>query len=155
MVALNATPAEYLKGALPAKAKILLVNPPVQEKRYHWLRWNQPLDLLRISTWLKDAVRPADVRLFDFMFADEAGTFPRHKVKETWGGPGAEALWHFGQPFEKFERYLDEQLKRGWVPDLILITSLTSYWHSAIEKLLLRICNELGPRQRSATKIAL
>jgi hypothetical protein len=155
MATLIATPAEYLKGALSAKAKVLLVNPPVQEKRYHWLRWNQPLDLLRLSTWLKEAVRSAEIRLFDFMFADEAGTFPRHKVKETWGGPGAEALWHFGLPFEKFERYLDEQLKRGWMPDLILVTSLTSYWHRAIEKLLLRVCNVLGPRHRGATTLAL
>src|SRR5262245_17039308 len=115
MAALIPTPAEYLKSALPAKAKILLVNPPVQEKRYHWLRWNQPLDLLRLSTRLKETVRPADIKLFDFLFPDEDGAFPRHKIRETWSGPGSDALWHFGQPFEEFDRYLDEQLKRGWV----------------------------------------
>jgi hypothetical protein len=152
---LTPAPAAYLKSALSAKAKVLLVNPPVQEKRYHWLRWNQPLELLRLSTWLKENVRLSDVRLFDFMFPDENGAIPRHKVKETWTASASEALWHFGEPFETFERYLDEHLKRGWVPDLIIITSLTSYWHGAIEKLLLRICNLLGPSVRTGTTIAL
>lgn len=155
MATLIPKPSDYLKSALSAKAKVLLVNPPVQEKRYHWLRWNQPLELLRLSTWLKGHVRSADVRLFDFMFPEKDGSIPRHKVKETWAGLQAEALWHFGQPFEEFDRYLDELLKLGWVPDVILVTSLTSYWHGAIEKLLLRMCNVLGPKHRAATTIAL
>jgi hypothetical protein len=155
MAALIRAAADHLKHALPARAKVLLVNPPVQEKRYHWLRWNQPLDLLRLSTWLKGNVPAAEVRLFDFMFPDEEGSIPRHKVKETWTGPHGGALWHFGQPFEEFDRYLDELLKRSWVPDAIIVTSLTSYWHLAIEKLLLRMCNLLGPKYRTGTTIAL
>src|SRR5438552_12727367 len=141
MAARIRTPDEYLKSALPGKARVLLVNPPVQEKRYHWLRWNQPLELLRLSAWIKDRVRSADVRLYDFMLPDPKGDVPRHKVKETWAVPGAEALWHFGQPFEAFDAYLDELVKKGWVPQLVVVSSLTSYWHVAIEKLLLRICN--------------
>ena len=43
----------YLGGMLDAKARVLLINPPVQEKRYHWIRWNQPVELLRLSTWIK------------------------------------------------------------------------------------------------------
>ncbi len=155
MSELISTPGDYLKGRLRPKARVLLVNPPVQEKRYHWLRWNQPFELLRLSTWLQQQIRSADVRLFDFMLPDEKGDVSRHKVKETWVGPQAAALWHFGKPFEEFDRYLDDLVKRGWVPDMIVLTSLTSYWHSAIEKLLLRICNVLGPMHRTRTTIAL
>jgi hypothetical protein len=89
------------------------------------------------------------------MLPNGKGEVSRHKVKETWVGPQAAALWHFGRPFEEFATYLDELLKGGWAPDLIVISSLTSYWHSAIEKVLLRICNVLGPRYRSRTTIAL
>ncbi len=155
MAKLVADPASYLKSALGTSARVLLVNPPVQEKRYHWLRWNQPLDLLRLSTWLREKIRPAEVLLFDFMFPDKHGDIPRHKVKETWSGPQPAALWHFGQPFEEFSRYLDELVKRGSLPDVILITSLTSYWHIAVEKLLLTICNVIGPKHRDSTTIAL
>ncbi|HEV8573603.1 MAG TPA: hypothetical protein VGR43_02740, partial [Dehalococcoidia bacterium] len=155
MATLITAPAEYLRERLTSGAKVLLVNPPVQEKRYHWIRWNQPLELLRLSTWIKETTQSADVRLFDFMLPGEQGEVPRHKVKETWVGPGAPALWHFGQPFERFDRFLDELVKRRWVPDLIVVSSLTSYWHVAIEKLLLRICNVLGPTYRPRTRIAL
>jgi hypothetical protein len=152
---LNRSPADYLRSALGAKARILLINPPVQEKRYHWLRWNQPTELLRLATWLKAQHKAVDVRLFDFMFPSPSGEVARHKVKETWVGPRATALWHFGRPFEEFVTYLDELVKSGWTPDLVLISSLTSYWHSAIEKLLLRVCNVLGPHHRPRTTIAL
>ena len=39
-------------GRLSAKDRILLVNPPVEETRYSWIRWNQPLDLLKIASFL-------------------------------------------------------------------------------------------------------
>jgi len=155
MAALVANAKEYLCGRLESGAKVLLVNPPVQEKRYHWIRWNQPLELLRMSTWLKTNTGAREIRLFDFMFPDGKGEVPRHKVKETWTGPHGRSLWHFGESFERFEGFLDGLLKRGWVPDVIVISSLTSYWHLSIEKLLVRICNLLGPRHRGRTTLAL
>ena len=32
------------------KDRILLLNPPVEETRYNWIRWNQPVDLLKIGS---------------------------------------------------------------------------------------------------------
>ena len=99
-------PRSYLKKHLSPLA-VLLVNPPVQERRYHWIRWNQPTDLLRLSAWLKSTHRGIDVRLFDFMLPDDSGHVPKHKVKETWAGAEGNAqLWHFGQPFDVFDRTL-------------------------------------------------
>ncbi len=146
---------EHLRDRLGSEGKVLLINPPVQEKRYHWLRWNQPLELLRLSTWLKTRTGSREVMLYDFMFPDERGDVPRHKVKETWTGVGSDALWHFGQPFEEFEEFFDGLMKRAWIPDLIIISSLTSYWHLSIEKLLVKICNLLGPERRVRATIAL
>ena len=52
---------------------------------------------------------------------------PKHKVKETWTGADSDAqLWHFGQPFEEFERSMAKLANGGWRPNLIYITSLTS-----------------------------
>ena len=44
--------------------RILLLNPPVFETRYSWLRWNQPLDLLQVGLELKTRTK-CDVDLFD------------------------------------------------------------------------------------------
>lgn len=136
-------------------SRVLLVNPPVQEKRYHWIRWNQPLDLLRLSTALQEMHPGLEARLFDFMLPDERGGVQRYKVKETWGGATDEQLWHFGRRFEDFVNALGAFVEgEEWVPDWIIVTSQTSYWHSPIEKLLPKLIQRLGRKYRPATTIA-
>lgn len=150
-------PEAYLTTTLGSEARILLVNPPVEEKRYHWLRWNQPLDLLRLSTWLKRQHPGVSVKLFDFMLPDTAGGVHKHKVKETWGGSGNDAqLWHFGRTFEDFETKLKGWVQEArWVPDCVLVSSLTSYWHVSIEKLLIKLCNCVTREARKRMQIVL
>jgi hypothetical protein len=149
-------PETYLKRHLRRRSRVLLVNPPVQERRYHWLRWNQPTELLRLSAWLKSVHPSVDIRLFDFMFPDGNGAVPKHKVKETWTGSEQDAqLWHFGHPFDTFESELGRLTSSGWVPDLIVVSSLTSYWHLSIEKLLIKVCAQLGERRRRKVKLCL
>jgi hypothetical protein len=144
--------AKFFKSEAGRKSKVLLVNPPVHERRYHWIRWNQPTELLKLSTWLKREVAGVDVRLFDFMAPDEAGAVPKHKVKETWVADDGDQLWHFGAPFEEFEEEVSRlSHEESWTPDVIVISSLTSYWHNAIEKLLIKLCNRLGRRRRNIT----
>lgn len=157
MARLVAGAARYLKRNLDKRSRVLLVNPPVQERRYHWLRWNQPMELLRLSTWLKTVHPGIDVRLFDFMFPDEAGAVPKHKVKETWTGAADDAqLWHFGQSFDQFERMMSKLLlAENWTPDLVLVSSLTSYWHVSTEKLLIKLCSQLGPKRRKTMLVGL
>src|SRR5712692_4884713 len=105
MALLANDPTSYLERELGPKTRVLLVNPPVEERRYHWLRWNQPLELLRLGAWLREREPKVDVHLFDFMLPDEQGAVPKYKVKESWTGASDDAqLWHFGQPFEVFER---------------------------------------------------
>src|SRR5262249_5832599 len=99
--------------------------------------------------------RGVDVRLYDFMFPDAANAVPKHKVKDTWIGSNNDQLWHFGQPFEAFEATRAHQEAQGWSPDLIIISSLTSYWHLSIEILLVKICSSLGRQGRRNVKLCL
>ena len=149
--------SDLFRKELGPSSSVLLVNPPVHEKRYNWIRWNQPLDLLRLSTALKEMHPGLETRLFDFMLPDERGAVRKHKVKETWSsGRDDEQLWHFGRPYEEFDTEFGEFMEReGWVPDWIIITSLTSYWHSPVEKLLPKLILRLGRKRRRTTTIAL
>src|SRR5437762_10070791 len=61
-----------------SKDRVLLLNPPVEEIRYSWVRWNQPLDLLKIASRLRSRVE-CGVELLDCMKPDESG-----KVAEDW-----------------------------------------------------------------------
>lgn len=148
-------PETWFKRNLDGTCRILLVNPPVQEKRYHWLRWNQPMELLCLGTWLKKAHRGIAVRLEDMMLPDEEGAVPKHKVKDTWGNVTDEQLWHFGEPFEALGERLARLIQEQWIPDCIVISSLTSYWHLSVEKLLVKLCMRLGRQLRRRVKIVL
>src|SRR2546426_2800000 len=46
--------------------RVLLINPPVEETRYSWLRWNQPLDLLKLASYLHSHIE-CKVELLDYM----------------------------------------------------------------------------------------
>lgn len=144
-----------LKDLVSGASRVLLINPPVYERRYHWLRWNQPSDLLRLSTWIKSHSKRADVRLYDFMFPTESGDVPKKKVAETWK-EGGRQLWHFGQRFEDFEKTFNSWQLDRWRPNVIIITSLTSYWHQSIEQLLVSLCNKFkGEKERRSVSICL
>jgi hypothetical protein len=52
--------------------RVLLLNPPVEETRYSWVRWNQPLDLLKIGSRLRSNVE-CGVKLLDCIRTMVAG----------------------------------------------------------------------------------
>ncbi len=155
MARLNKNGAGYFRRHLSAKSRVLLINPPVEERRYHWIKWNQPLDLLLLSAWLKREHHGIDVRLFDCMLPDTTGSVKKHKVKETWRTDDQEHLWHFGERYEDVEKAFAGCVRERWLPDCIVITSLTSYWHCSIEKLLNRMCMQLGRKRRTKTSLVL
>src|SRR4051794_39721135 len=112
--------AAFFKERIEPRSRVLLINPPVHERRYHWLRWNQPTDLLRLSTWLKTSAPRVDIRLYDFMFPDSGGNVAKHKVKNSWSEEGQQ-LWHFGEPYKEFEDTVAGWLVEKWIPDVIVI----------------------------------
>ena len=146
--------AAFFDECIEPRSRVLLINPPVHERRYHWLRWNQPSELLRLSSWLKTRATRVDVRLYDFMFPDGAGNVSKHKVKDSWREEGQQ-LWHFGEPFKEFEDTIARWLVEKWFPDVIVITSLTSYWHTSIATLIGKLHTRLGRRQRERTTLCL
>jgi hypothetical protein len=123
--------AEELAKNCTAKDRILLVNPPVVETRYQWLKWNQPLDLLKMGSFLKQRVG-CEVKLYDFMFPTGG------KVTRTVNQAQKElvinersysyTLWRYGESNEKFKEWCDKLRAGGWHPTQVWVTSLTSYW---------------------------
>ncbi len=86
------------------------------------------------------------------MFPGETGAVQKRLVKDgTQTG-----LWHFGTSHEDFGTWFSQLIgHERWRPTIILITSLTSYWHVSIEKLLLNISQILGPKHRNKVQICL
>src|SRR5438270_12979437 len=72
------TASALLSKQVTRRDRILLLNPPVEETRYSWIRWNQPLDLLKIASRLRSHVE-CGVVLLDCMKPVESGN-----VVEDW-----------------------------------------------------------------------
>ncbi len=122
---------------LTQKDRVLLVNPPVEETRYSWIRWNQPLDLLKLGSFLRTHVR-CEVDLVDCMRPSDKG-----EVKEEWLPRARRYLSiqnerypmrRYGESASLVADYIREKLAtdRKKVPTHIWITSLCSYWYETI-----------------------
>jgi hypothetical protein len=114
------------------KDRVLLLNPPVEETRYSWLRWNQPLDLLKVGSLLRSQTECA-VDLIDCMKPDADG-----KVDEDWLPRDRRyyvvkhqryPMRRFGKPYGYLSNELTGRARKKGKPTQVWITSLCSYWH--------------------------
>lgn len=139
------TEAISAQDALPfMKNRILLVNPPVIDSRYEWVRWNQPLDLLKIGNLLQ-CEHGCQVKLFDFMLPNPQGNVAKRQSKMDLELPRGEPIrWQYGASWEVFDKYLEALIAQSWIPDSVLITTLTSFWWQTIPLVANRIKNKLN-----------
>lgn len=125
------------------QGRVLLVNPPVIDRRYPWVRWNQPLDLLKLGTVLSKT-RNCDVKLFDFMLPTPKGVVPRRQSPiESNLSSDAPTRWHYGRSWKEFDAYLDDLAGSKWIPDSVWVTTLTSFWWQMIPLVANRVKNKL------------
>lgn len=117
--------------------RVLLLNPPVEETRYSWVRWNQPLDLLKIASRLRSQIE-CGIELLDCMKPDENG-----KVTEEWlprdrryySVKGERfPMRRFGTSYGDLAKQLITMRQEGEKrePTQVWITSLCSYWYESV-----------------------
>src|SRR5438128_1197111 len=106
--------AQSLVRKLRRKDRVLLINPPVEETRYSWVRWNQPLDLLKIGAYLRSEVG-CRVALLDFLQPDAKGDVPEQWLprdrRYVTIGEHRYPMRHFGRPFTELQTWVDEDRK--------------------------------------------
>jgi hypothetical protein len=137
----TASGLEYITKNYSSCDRLLLVNAPVVESRYQWVRWNQPLDLLKFSSFLKTHVG-CDVKLYDFMLPIN------NKVLRTANKPDNEivanghhfSLWRYGRSDADFSKWLEE-ITPTWQPTAIWASTLTSYWWKGVANTVARLKN--------------
>lgn len=121
---------------------LLLINPPVEETRYAWLRWNQPLDLLKVGGYVRQHVG-CDIALLDFMKPDAKGKVVHQRL------PGARQnrivgnerypMRRYGLPYNELTKWVVKRKSAGArLPTQVWITSLCSYWFQSIAQ----VCRE-------------
>ncbi len=118
--------------------RVLLLNPPVEETRYSWVRWNQPLDLLKLASRLRSHVE-CGVELLDCMKPDESGKvaedwLPRDRRYYSVAGERY-PMRRFGISYGELTKQLTAMHKEQGGrkrPTQIWITSLCSYWYESV-----------------------
>jgi hypothetical protein len=129
------TANSLLSKHVTCRDRVLLLNPPVEETRYSWLRWNQPLDLLKMGSLLRSELG-CGVELIDCMKPDATG-----KVSEDWlprdrryyGVKGDRfPMRRFGKPYCDLSKQLIGRRDKKAQPTQVWITSLCSYWHQNV-----------------------
>src|SRR5262249_16291660 len=115
--------------------RVLLLNPPVEETRYSWIRWNQPLDLLKIASRLRSHVE-CGVELLDCMKPEEGGKGAedwRPRDRRYYSVKGERyPMRRFGISYGELTKQLIAMQKEAGgkkQPTQIWITSLCSYWY--------------------------
>src|SRR5437762_13237761 len=93
-----------------SKDRVLLLNPPVEETRYSWIRWNQPTDLLKIGGFLRAEIGCA-ADLLDLMKPD-----PEGRVPEEWLAGNRRYRYVGGERYPMRRFGLSDQSITDWVP---------------------------------------
>jgi len=146
------TAKSLLSKHVTRRDRVLLLNPPVEETRYSWLRWNQPLDLLKMGSLLRSEVE-CGVELIDCMKPDAGG-----KVGEDWLPRDRRyyrvngerfPMRRFGKSYRDLSKQLGGRRDRKTKPTQIWITSLCSYWHQNVAEVC-RLVRQALPEVRVA-----
>ncbi len=143
------TAKALLSKNVTRRDRILLLNPPVEETRYSWLRWNQPLDLLKLASHLRSQIG-CGVELLDCMKPDESG-----KVKEDWLPRDRRyysvkderfPMRRFGTSYTDIAKQLTLLHKDGGEnkPSQVWISSLCSYWYESVAEVCRVVRQALG-----------
>jgi len=112
-----------VSDAVLRSSRILLVNPPVVDLRVPWGDWIEPTGLLKIGALLRE--QGNDVKLLDcYRSAPKRRQLDAVIVRE------GQSLnrWRFGLRSIDIMRCLQSLKQSNWVPDQVLITTLTSCW---------------------------
>jgi hypothetical protein len=163
-------------AGLPARKTALLINPPVYDTQY-WAEWSQPYGLVRIAALLKQH-RYKHVDFFDFMEATPSSGDPadpnsarlveKHRIHcdesyDEASGPVSRARpytvekngetlklskFHFGKPWEQFERWIKAKGLAKHPPQEIYIASVMSYWWESTRDLISRLRRLMGKKPK-------
>lgn len=146
------TANSLLSRHVTRRDRVLLLNPPVEETRYSWLRWNQPLDLLKIASRLRSHIE-CGVEILDCMKPDPAGQvaedwLPRDRRYYSVGGTRY-PMRRFGKSYGELTKAFTAMQKepRRNRPTQVWITSLCSYWYESVAEVC-RILQQTLPDAR-------
>lgn len=114
--------------------QILLINAPAVDIRLPWSKWQQPVGLIKVGTYLHS--QSYDVRLIDCLQVPSNNHLAREKVGQLEIDGYRIDLWRFGLSPAKVVSRLREWQRQGWKPDVVLVSCGMSFWWQGARDLI-------------------
>ena len=110
--------------------RVLLCNPPIYDTRFPWVRFQQPVTLLQLSTLLKRF--GCDVRLLDALHAEPSTTLRRRRMRVFTRDDIPLNWWRFGRLPSQLTAQLIAFKREKWQPDEVYIEGFTTFWWEGV-----------------------
>lgn len=118
--AANAVPSSTKSGS------VLLINSPVFDTRLPWARWQQPGQLFRYGSYLRE--RGAEITMIDALAVPRAGRLRKEKVQQlTLDGQRVDQ-WRFGRARKEVATEMRALADQGLTPDSVVVECFTTFW---------------------------
>lgn len=120
-------------SSLPCEnERVLLINPAVFDTQFHWSDWQQPTNLLRISTYCRQI--GADVKLIDVLAKAGKERIKRKQI-ETLSLDGISVnKWRFGLARTELQKRMQELSRGDWSPHKIYVDGFTTIWWQGVQE---------------------
>lgn len=121
------TPGGSTRCSLPTNVeRVLLFNPPVHDTRLPWSKWQQPVQLLKLSTYFKSV--GADVRMVDALFCAPKQRLRRERAAFLPLDGLNVPKWRYGSSSADLGAQLRALNEANWRPDVIYVECSTTFW---------------------------
>ena len=133
-------------SSLPSEnERVLLINPAVFDTQFHWSDWQQPTNLLRLSSYCRQV--SADVKLIDVLAKSGKERIKRKQI-ETLSLDGISVKkWRFGLEKTELQKQMQELLQENWFPDKIYVDGFTAIWWQGVQEAI-ECAKECFPKSR-------
>jgi hypothetical protein len=126
--------SDNLSALISNSERLVLINAPAVDIRLPWARWQQPIGLLKIGTYLR--IQGYDVRLIDCLQVSANNRLTREKIGQLELEGYHVDLWRFGLSPSKVISRLREWEKQEWKPDVVLVSCGMSFWWQGARNLI-------------------
>jgi len=110
--------------------RVLLYNPPIYDTRFPWVRFQQPVALLQLSTLLKHL--GCDVRMLDALYTEPNTTLRRRRMRVLTRDDLPLNWWRFGRLPSELAAQLIAFRREKWQPDEVYIGGFTTFWWEGV-----------------------
>jgi len=115
-------------------SRALLIHPPIYDIRIPWVRFVQPIRLLRLSTYFRSL--GTDVQFIDAVALGDDKPLRKVLARTLKVDDHSVNVWRFGMSPAALEKALRALKRDQWQPDVIYVECATTFWWEGAKEVI-------------------